>query len=309
MAAASAATRELRLAEAAGDVCGPGPRPALEALERQIAGLVRAFGGGGGGGGGGDGGDGGDGEGAATGVGSAAAAAAGVDQGARAAPAPAASMGSSAALSSTRPRGADAFAAPAGACPCDPAASHDAPGLLGYSVSTFLREVVAGRALVGTKAEWVQYWRQRVMQLALLAHQYRNGAVGRDALEKVRLGVGRGWEGVGVGWEVAISGCAKGGVEGGRRLLYLTSQFNPPTHPPNQPTNQPTNQPISILSDAVRDGRQVWGPVPVRQLRARGDRTALPRSLRCLWLGLACVFEGYVRHTTGLITHTTHPHT
>jgi len=102
------------------------------------------------------------------------------------------SYAGSAAASSTRQNAEAAQAQPPrGRAPLSQAsAGSAAPGLLGASVSTFLREIVAGRALVGTKAEWIAYWRQRVMQLALLAHQYRNGAVGREALEKMLYEMG-----------------------------------------------------------------------------------------------------------------------
>jgi hypothetical protein len=52
----------------------------------------------------------------------------------------------------------------------------------------FAPRIIGGRHLVGTKAEFIAFWRRRVMQLALMAHQYRNGAVGRDVLEKVQGG-------------------------------------------------------------------------------------------------------------------------
>ncbi|GBF97477.1 hypothetical protein Rsub_10400 [Raphidocelis subcapitata] len=60
------------------------------------------------------------------------------------------------------------------------------PGLLFQpSVCLFLQEIVSGRELVKTKADFVAWWRARVMHLALQAHQYRSGGVSRERLEKI----------------------------------------------------------------------------------------------------------------------------
>ena len=185
LAAANAAMRELAAAEASGaGVDAPATQPSLDALEAQLAALLAVLRGGHGGGGGGAGR-----AAAASGV-----AACPMDCGAAAESTEASAMGS-AVFSTTAARGG------AGACArvgggaggggggCS---DEDAPGILapGLTVSQFLRDIVGGRALVGSRDEWVAYWRGRVMHLALLAHQRRSGAAGRDALERALCEMG-----------------------------------------------------------------------------------------------------------------------
>jgi hypothetical protein len=45
---------------------------------------------------------------------------------------------------------------------------------------------VAARGLDGSKAEFVGWWREHVMRLAMLCHQHRNGAASRARLEQAR---------------------------------------------------------------------------------------------------------------------------
>lgn len=47
------------------------------------------------------------------------------------------------------------------------------------------RSIMLARGNEGSKGDFVAWWRENVMRLAMLAHQYRNGAVGRDKIEQV----------------------------------------------------------------------------------------------------------------------------
>lgn len=65
-----------------------------------------------------------------------------------------------------------------------------ASSAVGVSASQFLKSIVAARGTSGSKSDFTAWWRDHVMRLAMLSHQYRNGAADRDRIEQVLLAMG-----------------------------------------------------------------------------------------------------------------------
>lgn len=154
LALASTALKQLTAAEAAGNLHCPSTQPALDALDQQLQALIgsidRAAASSGGGGGSG-----------------------------RTVSTQTDASTASEAISSTGRQ------LPARPLARGPHTGQGPPGLVGTPVAALLMDIVSGRGLIGSKDEFVAFWGQSIMQLAMTAHQYKTGAVARDALEKI----------------------------------------------------------------------------------------------------------------------------
>jgi len=70
------------------------------------------------------------------------------------------------------------------------AGSRTAIGAVGVPASSFLQSMAQARLDCGTRDKFVEAWQAGVLRLAMLTHQYRNGAASRESVEEVLRSMG-----------------------------------------------------------------------------------------------------------------------